>query len=299
MKIVKNVTFFLLVVSYSGALHAMQQDAHENNKEVALLLDIDDVLVGKNKVGYPDYALLVTNVAVRNPRILTAVPHVTAITEYAENLENTINGASNIVREMLSYFKTKGYGDLSHHESRILELSQKPYPVKAMFEHIIRLKKEGHPIVLATNEDWQQLKICMAKMREHGVDLNMLVDGIITTRVHHVPAPEGTEPFYKLHPQDPNDKTYVVRSLEDYKPREAYFKVAEAVIKHVAPMSKRVIHTDDRDENVQAAKRAGHDGIWFKLPAPTVHQTPSEDLEKTITQWASDIEEKRKASAKQ
>ncbi len=293
----KNVTFFLLVVSYS-ALHAMQDDAQEKNKQVALVFDIDDVLVGKGKVGYADYALLVGSVAYHNPSILRAVGHVPVITEYAENLEKTINGASNIVREMLSYFKKERYGDLSKYESRILELSQKPYPVKAMFEHIIRFKKEGHPIIAATNEDWQQLIICMAKLKEHGVDLNMHVDGIITTRVHHIPAPEGSEPFYKLYPQNPDDKTYVVRSLQDYKPRETYFKVLGALIKHLAPMSNQVIHTDDKNENVQAAKKAGLDGVWFQLPAPTVRETPSEDLHQTITQWVSDVEEKRKEPVK-
>jgi FMN phosphatase YigB (HAD superfamily) len=294
MKIMKNVTFVLLVASYSGSLHAMQDDAKDKNKQVALVFDIDDVLVGKAPVGYTDYALLVADVAVHNMRIWAAVPHVSAITKYAEGLEDTTNGASNIVRKMLSYFKDNGYGDLSRHEPRILELSQKPYPVKAMFEHIRRLKQEGHPIVAATNEDWQQLGICTAKLGAHDIDLHTHFDAIITTRVHHISAPEGSEPFYKLHPLDENDKTYVVRNVEDYKPRETYFKVVEALIKHIAPMSKRIIHTDDKAENVEAAKKAGLDGICFRLPAPTVHKAAPEDLDKTITQWASDVEEKRK-----
>lgn len=292
MKIMKIVMILLLVPACSGAfMHAMDDEpvSQNSSKQIALFVDLGDVICGIKETSLTDYMPMATRIAFHHFGIARALPHAVAITAYARDLEARVNGASNVVHEMITYLKQ--YANLSDYEDEILHTSQKPYPIKEMVAHITRLKQEGHPLIAATNEDWKQYTICAAKMREQGVDFDQLFDAILTTRVKHVDPPEGDGAFYKLHPNNAKDRIYVVRNHEVYKPHTAYFEIAQALSKQVAPASRWSIHTDDKQENVEGARNAGIEGIWFKLPGGKVDDTSDTDLVGTIQQWVSAIEE--------
>ena len=209
------------------------------------------------------------------------------MSQYVTEIQKTVNGGSNVVHEIIGYLKNNGYGDLSCYEPEIIERSQKPYPVTRMIDDIKKLKAAGYSVIGATNQDYMQHQAYRRYMKDvHGIDLNTLFDAVLTTCVYHAAQPAGDDLCYRLNA---TDNIYVARNREAYKPHSSYFTVVQELAKKVEPTSTRVIHTDDRKENIDAAEQAGIEGIHFNLPGESVRKTTPADLDNSINAWEAEL----------
>lgn len=280
---------FTLGIFASPFMHGMEA-LGTDIKNIAFSFDLDDVITGKNKVGFPDFVPLV-GMFWSAPMLATAaLPHnQQAITNHAQNLTEVqkYNGSTNIIHGVIQYLKDNGYGDVFCYEKEINRHTQKPFPVLRMIANIKALKELGYPVFGATNQDCEQYQAYRAHLQsEHNVDLKNLFDGVVTTPVYHHEQPSGDGLVYK-HKED--DHIYVLRKKENVKPNESYFQGVAQVIKALHPHVDKIIHTDDKLENNQGAEKAGVNSIHFKLTAESVRKMSPADLEGTVNKWETDL----------
>ena len=275
--------FFLMFGLLTGAcIYGMQQDSVSvNSKKIAFSFDLDDVISGKEKVGFNDF-LPLAGMFWNYPRLATAAfPHnQQAIMAHVQNLTDTqkYNGSTNIIRGVIQYLKDNGYGDVSSYEEEINNRTQKPFPVSRMITNIQALKNFGYPVFGATNQDCKQYEVYRAHLKaEHKIDLKDIFDGVVTTPVYHLTQPVG-ETLTWCYRHNENDHIYVLRDRKHIKPKQDFFQGVAQVIKTYNPAIETIIHTDDKVENNVGAELAGFKSIHFKLPADSVRKTNSEDF---------------------
>jgi len=267
-----------------------QEVSRTESKNIALSFDIDDVISGKEKVGFQNF-LVLTPMFLWNPMLATAgLPeNQAAIKEHVRKMETEqkVNGATNVMRGVIEYLRDNGYGDISYYEEQLNGLTQKPNPVMRMVANVEKLKKNGHPLVAATNQDFKQYKIYREYMKtQHNIDLKNMFDGVITTPVYHIEQPAGKESVYRI---DENDHIYVTRKREDVKPAPSFFYAVAEVIKKIHPQATGMIHTDNKPENVQAAIEAGFKGVHFNLSAGSIRKATAEEIDNTINTWENEL----------
>lgn len=257
-------------------------------KNIALCFDLDDVISGKEKIGFTDYLGLVPKLLFKHPKIVTAAlpKNLSKIREQADEISKTTNGTSNIMHDLIGVFKEEGYGDLSAFECEFVQRSLSPFLVKRMINNIKKLKAQGYTVLGATNQDWKQHKVYRKKMKALGVDLNTLFEVVLTTRVNHVAAPAGDQLSFRLNE---SENIYVVRDEKGFKPSVHYFKALEQLAKQRVPNATRIIHTDDTLENIIGARAAGLRAFHFKLAGLTARKTSKNDLKKTIDVWQAEL----------
>lgn len=280
---------FTLSILAPLCMHGMQTLAPAP-KDIAFSFDLDDVVSGKDKVGFYDFVPLV-GMFWHCPMLVTAVlpRNEQAITEHAKNLTEVqkYNGSTNIIRGVIEYLKDKDYGDVFSYEKEINKRTQKPFPVLRMVTNILSLRDQGYPVYGATNQDCEQYKVYREHLlKEHHVDLRHMFDGVITTPVYHHEQPAGDGLIYQ---HNGDDHIYVLRKKEHVKPSVEYFQAVAQVIKMLSPEINRIVHTDDKVENTQGAQNAGLNSIDFKLTADSVRKMSSADLDKTIDAWEKEL----------
>lgn len=270
-------------------MHGMQPLAFAP-KDIAFSFDLDDVVSGKDKVGFNDFVPLV-GMFWHCPMLATAAwpRNQEAITQHAKNLTEVqkYNGSTNIIRGVIEYLKDKGYGDVSSYEKEINKRTQKPFPVARMVTNILILRDFGYPVFGATNQDCEQYKVYREHLKsEHSIDLKDVFDAVITTPVYHHEQPAGDGLIYQ-HNED--DHIYVLRKKEHVKPSVEYFLGVTQVITKLNSDVKQIIHTDDKIENTQGAEKAGLNSIHFKLTADSVRKMNPEDLDRVVESWENEL----------
>lgn len=293
---IRKQFFSVLIFTFSVLVHpsiygmGIQSGVRVVPKSVAFTFDLDDVISGKDKVGFNDFVPLVSMFWSAPMLASAAFPHnQQAIMDHAKDLTDSqkYNGSTNIIRGVIQYLKDNGYGDVFSYEKEINKRTQKPFPVLRMIANIQALKQLGYPVFGATNQDCEQYKIYREHLNsEHKIDLKNVFDGVVTTPVYHHEQPMGDGLVYK-HDQD--DHIYVLRQKEHTKPNPSYFQGVAQVVKALNPYVKQIIHTDDKRENNQGAEQAGLNSIHFKLTAESVRKMNLEDLARTIDIWEIDL----------
>lgn len=266
------------------------QAAPKDPKNIAFSFDLDDVISGKDKVGFNDFVPLV-GMFWSAPMLATAaLPHnQQAIMNHAKHLTDVqkYNGSTNIIRGVIQYLKDNGYGDVFSYEKEINQRTQKPFPVWRMVANIKALRDLGYPVYGATNQDCEQYKVYREHLRsEHEIDLKNVFDGVVTTPVYHHEQPVGDGLVYQ-HKAD--DHIYVLRNRDHVKPNPEYFQGVAQVIKTLHPEVEQIIHTDDKSENTQGAEQAGLNGLLFRLTADSVRKMSPVDLATTVAHWEGDL----------
>ena len=310
MHIMKSA--FCLALLCVASLHIIQSKASmqaktENEKQkkeseqsphvtTVISFDIDDVVSGKEKVGLNDYISLVSRIVFFHPMLITALrpQNFKDIRAMSAEIQKSTNGAANIIHALIKKLNDKGYGDLSYYEGELIARSQKPYPVPAMIEIIKKLRAQGYTIIGATNQDYMQHMAYRAHIKsKHQIDFNELFDAVLTTRVNHIKPPtvsdvpcRWSDLPYKLNEID---NIYVVHDREAYKPRAAYFKAEKWLAKKLLPGVKTIIHTDDKQNNIDGANAEGLVGIHFNLPDGNVRKSTPENLIRAIKAWYDDL----------
>jgi hypothetical protein len=292
---IRSRSFFRFIFAFSifasPFIYGMQGAVTATEpKRIAFSFDLDDVISGKDKVGFNDFLPLV-GMFWTSPMLATAAwpSNQQAITDHAQNLTEVqkYNGSTNIIRGVIQYLKDNGYGDVFSYEKDINKRTQKPFPVLRMVANIQALRALGHPVFGATNQDCEQYRMYREHLKtEHKIDLTKIFDGVVTTRVYHHEAPVDDRLVYK-HKED--DHIYVLRNREDVKPNPSFFNGVAQVIKSINSGVEQIIHTDDKQENTLGAEKAGLNSIHFKLPTDSVRKTSPEDLEATIDTWESEL----------
>ena len=289
------ITFFLTInILVCPFIYGMQETAAAvEPKTTAFSVDLDDVITGKDKVGFNDFIPL-AGMFWTSPMLATAaLPHnQQAITNHVTQLteEQKYNGSTNIIHGVIQYLKDNGYGDVSSYETEINKRTQKPFPVKRMIANIRALQRLGYPVFAATNQDCKQYELYRDHLEsEHNIDLQDMFDGVITTPVYHLEHPVNNGLVYKAHPGDYSDEVFVIADRDHVKPNPSFFNGVAWVIKAMHPEVERIIHTDDKAENIEGAKKAGLKGIHFSLAGETVRKTSPADLDATIDAWEKEL----------
>jgi hypothetical protein len=286
-------TLFISLLIASHVIGMSPEAFVSDNKKHAIVLsfDIDDVISGKEKVGLWDYASLVPYLIYNHPKILLAFwpQNYKQIRQEAAVISKSTNGAFNIVHKVIQWINRQGYGDLSGYEVEIVERSQKPYPVQRMINNIQELKKNGFVVVGATNQDYMQHQAYRKFFKNtYNIDLNVLFDAVLTTRVEHVAPPSGEDASYRLQPLE---NIYAARNINDFKPHAGYFQALKHMIAKLVPYSKKIIHSDDKQENVQAAQQAGLHAIHFNLPTGSIRKSTPAQIAAAIDSWKGSLAE--------
>ena len=265
--------------------------ASPNPKSTIIVMDMDDVMSIKQKPGAMDFIGL-SRIVLQHPWVLTALANIGALQQEGNEIGKQVNGAGNTVHAMLEKLKEQGYGDFSDYEYEILERATKPKPIQAMIEAMKELKRQGYILIGATNHDWKQELAYRAKMRKQGVDPNELFDAVLVTRVNNVPTIKGEKAssFYK---PVVDENMYSATLQRAYKPLNTYFAALKKLVHHIAQQkgvsADKIIFTDDKLENVDAAKAMGIEAIHFDLPGGSARKTSPEDLQKTIKNWKTQL----------
>jgi FMN phosphatase YigB (HAD superfamily) len=297
MRFIKSVTAGILLfpfLSLNGADNNILKpegadtSAVDSKKNIVLCFDLDDVISGKEKIGFTDYMGLVPRILFTAPKIVTAVlpKNLAQIREQADEIAKTTNGTSNIMHALIADLKKQGYGDLSSFEDAFVKRSLNPFVIKDMISNIKKLKAQGYTVIGATNQDYKQYQVYRKKMKALSVDLDTLFQIVLTTRVNHIAAPAGDALTYRLS-KDKN--VYVVRDPKAYKPSVDYFKALQQLVKQQVPDVTRIMHTDDNEENILGARAAGLQAFHFKLANGAARKTNKSDIQKTIDAWKAEV----------
>ncbi len=67
-----------------------------------------------------------------------------------------------------------------------------------------------------------------------------------------------------------------------FTPRPDYFETIKTVVKSLHPGTQRFIMTDDRNENLEGAKKAGMHTIIFYLPKEHASQSSKKEIKRAI-----------------
>ncbi len=256
-----------------------------------LTVDFDDVVSIKQKVGFQDYATLLPRILFWHPTILTALLNFNKIQAQGDEIGRTVDGASNIIHEMVQKLKEDGYPDLSYYESEIVDRSVNPKPLSDVIAFLKDLKKKGYVLIGATNQDYMQNKSYRNKMKDQGQDLHDLFDAIVVTRVNHLNEVNGKpvdeqEPFTQVE-----DMIYMVNSPAGVKPQEGYYEALKKVGQKLNPDAKRFIHVDDTKGHIEGAKKVDDfEAIHFNLPAGSARKSTPEQLANALEGYKKGLE---------
>ncbi len=279
----KLFVMLLNCLLFSSMLCAMQPEV--------LTVDLDDVVSIKQKVGLGDYATLLPRILFWHPTFLATLFNFNKIQMQGEKIGRDVDGASNIIHQLVQKLKEDGYSDLSYYEPEIVARSVNPKPLSDVITFLKDLKKKGYVLIGATNQDYMQNKSYRNKMKDQGQDLQDLFDAIVTTRVNHLNEVNGKpideqEPFTQVE-----DMIYMVNSPTGVKPQEGYYEVLKKVGKKLNPSAKRFIHVDDRIENVEGAKKVDDfEGVHFNLPAGSARKSSPEELANALEGYKKGLE---------
>lgn len=129
-------------------------------------------------------------------------------------------------------------------------------------------------------------------MKDKGYDLNALLDGIVVTRVHHfdslneLPIVKG-EPFTITE-----EKVFMLNDPKAVKPNKDYYIALRKVAKKLNPKAKRVVHVDDKKENIDGANKVDDvKGILFFLPSGSARKSTPEQIEKAVQGYKEGLKE--------
>lgn len=283
------VVVFIAVMSMSFYFLSVQADT----KDTVISFDIDDVISSKQKIGIRDYIGLARAVFL-NPRVLTLfLPDIRTrsfkkfaeIRREADEIARTTDGTANVVHKMLGKLKEQGYGDLSAYEDEIVFRSINPKPIPEMIKNVEKLKQQGCKVVAATNQDYKQHQAYRAKMKKnHNLDLNELFDAVLTTNVMHE-QPDKKEPFFKVNT---TDNIYAV-SDGSSKTDTKYFAAEKMQIKAIIPQHDKIIHVDDKKENIESAKKEGFETIHFDLDDQSARKAGPKKVGKAVDVFKKDL----------
>lgn len=290
MKLFKLFLFSL--VAFISAVAAMESSFSQiKPKSTVIAMDMDDVLSIKQKPGVMDFIGL-SRIVFRHPWILAVLMNMGELHKEGIEIGQKLNGAGNTVHAVVEKLKERGYGDFSGYEDEILERAIKPKPIQAMVDAMKNLKKQGYILIGATSHDWKQDLAYRKKMREQGADLNDLFDAVVVARVNHIPTVKGEKASFFYKPVT-NENMYSATLQKAYKPRKPYYTTLKKVAKHIADQKgvlvDKIIFTDDKQENIDAAKEVGLETIHFDLPSGSARKTSPEDLQKTVDSWKKQL----------
>lgn len=263
-------------------------EADDLISSTAIAMDLDDVMSIKQKPGALDFIAL-SRAVVWHPWILGAFTKIGELQKEGSVVGSTVNGTSNVVQTMLQKLKERGYGDLSHYQDEIVFGATKPKPINQMVDAVRQLKAKGHIVIAATNQDWKQHVAYRKRMRSHGVDLNLLFDAVVTTGL----GADTQERQHGFHCPTVNENIYAVSAANVKKPDAAYYQQVQAVADYIGETRKvtikRIVFTDDKEENIDGAARYGFKAIHFDLPAGSARKSSPEELQTAVNQWHTQL----------
>ena len=289
----KYTKLLILLISFTSTFfiqHILSFPPEEMWQPTVLLVDFDDVISSKQKIGIGEYLPLI-KILFENPSVLTMLMpgNFKKLRQKGMNLKKSINGTSNIVYRMLQDLTNQGYGNLISYIDEIVPRTIKPKPIKQMIDHLYMLKRQGYMLVGATNQDYLQASTYRKKLKtKYNVDLDDLFDLIITTRTNHIKPTDMKEGGYYQMDQ----KVIMLDNPKAFKPSPDYFETIKTVVKSLHPGTQRFIMTDDRNENLEGAKKAGMDTILFYLPKEHASQSSKKEIKRAIAGWRDGLARK-------
>lgn len=160
------------------------------------------------------------------------------------------------------------------------------YPVMAMIETIKQLTSKGYLVVAATNQPLGSHRHHYRRvLREHyGIDLKDLFRAVLTR------APDSGDPRDAsrslCYPAIEHEN---IHAVFDLKPFIGYFNGLQKMVMALDGTVEKIIHIDDRTDNVRGARRAGLEGIHFNVPGGSVLSAEPEILKAAITNLKNDL----------
>jgi len=273
----KRLSFLLFISFFTQSGYALQPEV--------LSVDFDDVMSIKQKAGFKHYFSMMPRIIFWNPSLVFTLRELWKTLE-KEGRAVSLHGASNIIHHLVQKMKREGYADLSYYEPELVIRSVNP---KANFDvvHFLQtLKKNGYLLIGATNQDYIQNKAYRKRMKEQGVDLDELFDGIVVTRVNHLNEVNGkpvdaTKPYTEVE-----NGIYMINSPDAVKPDASYYDVVKQVGKKLNPEAKRFIHVDDLERNIKGARKVDDfEAIQFKLPAGSARKSTPRQLARALDRY--------------
>lgn len=159
------------------------------------------------------------------------------------------------------------------------------YPVMAMIETIKQLKSKGYLVVAATNQSFGQHSNNYRRvLRDHyGIDLNDLFRAVLTVGPDARDSGENRSLCYTAN------KEQNIHAVFDEKPAAGYFNALKHVVMQLDDTITKIIHIDDRKENVRGAGAQSVVGIHFDVPGGCVLSAQPEDLKTAVTNLKNEL----------
>lgn len=275
---------FLLFISF------LMQPAYAMKPEV-LSVDFDDVLSIRKKVGFKSYFSMMPRIIFWNPSLVFKLRKLwKTLEKEGGEMKTATHGASNVIHQVVQKLKNEGHIDLSYYEPELIARTSNPKPNYKMVHFLQALKKKGYLLLGATNQDYIQDKTYRERMKEQGVNLDELFDGIVVTRVNHLNEINGkpvddTKPYTEVE-----DGVYMINSPDAVKPNTAYYEVVKQVGKKLNPNAELFIHVDDKKENIDGVEKvAAFKGIHFELPAGSARKSTPRQLARALDRYKQEL----------
>ncbi len=279
---------FVLLLNFlllSSVLCAIQPEV--------ITVDFDDVVSIKSKVGLQDYIPLFFRAFFWHPLTISAMAkNRNKIQAEGEEISEKVDGASNVIHQLVQKLTEEGYADLSYYEPEMVARSVNPKPLFDVITFLQELRKKGYLVVGATNQDYIQNKSYRDKMRAHDANPCDLFDAIVVTRVNHLNEINGKQIDEQELFTQMEDKVYMINSPAGVKPQKGYYEALKEVGKKLNPSAKKFIHVDDRIKNVEGAKKVDDfEGIHFNLPAGSARKSTPEQLNDALEGYKKGLQE--------
>lgn len=249
MKKIALITINIIFIMSFGNIMSMDR----SKKDTVLVFDLDDVVSFKQKPSIPSFLKVGAPIILKHPTLAFKIKTIAkkgkelAKGKKTEDIE-PVNGTSNIIYNLFKWLEDEyGYKGLIDYTEKLVGTSVNPIPNIKVIQLIKDLKNKGYGIFAATNQDDIQNKFYREKMREQGIKVDQLFEGVITA-----------QGYDKKHE---NPKGYVTTQYA--KPQEQYFKVVKATVQKEYPKAK-ILFIDDKGKNIESAKKIGLVGIQFK-----------------------------------
>lgn len=157
-----------------------------------------------------------------------------------------------VVIELLSWLYDQGYADLRAQVYEIVDISINPVIIKPMLALVKKLKKDGYIVVAATAQDGLNHVVYRQKLKQQGIDLDILFDTTLTSFACWPALGNLTEKAGESLLYVKKFNFYMIDTYCINKPNISYFQLLYSLLNALYSSVENIVFIDDKYENIES-----------------------------------------------